>query len=90
MVLGAELAVLGYAVGPGKPLGIAWRTIALCTLGRASYVLAMTAHRHGFKEQQSVWDWVPEGDGMESGAWSVLRQLAISFGKCGRGLGGAG
>ncbi|KAL6785196.1 hypothetical protein ACKKBG_A02840 [Auxenochlorella protothecoides x Auxenochlorella symbiontica] len=81
VVVGTELAILAYAVGPGKPLGIAWRTVALCTLARASYVLVITARRHGFKEQESVWDWVPEGDGMESGAWSVLRQLAISFGK---------
>lgn len=81
IVVGAELVVLTYRVGPAKSLEVAWKTLVLCVVGRAVYVMYKSLQVKPPTEQQSVWEWVPEDAGMEAGAWSVLRQLALEFGK---------
>ena len=30
----------------------------------------------------SIWDWTPPGDLAETGAWKVLRELAMTLSKC--------
>lgn len=81
VVAGAELAVLGYRAGPARTFDVAWKALILCVVGRAVYVVYKSLQVKALSEQQSVWDWAPEEAGMETGAWSVLRQLAIEFGK---------
>ncbi|KAK2079953.1 hypothetical protein QBZ16_002348 [Prototheca wickerhamii] len=81
VVVGAELAVLGYRAGPARTFDVAWKALILCVVGRAVYVVYKSLQVKALSEQQSVWDWAPEEAGMETGAWSVLRQLAIEFGK---------
>lgn len=33
------------------------------------------------KDKSSIWDWTPPGDLAETGAWKVLRELAMTLSK---------
>ncbi len=34
------------------------------------------------EDKSSIWDWTPPGDLAETGAWKVLRELAMTLSKC--------
>lgn len=51
-------------------------------LPRAQSFRATGLVPHALEELQSIWEWEPTGDDASSGAWHVLRQLAVTANKC--------
>ncbi|KAL4435196.1 hypothetical protein ABPG77_001878 [Micractinium sp. CCAP 211/92] len=83
----AELAALAYFAGVKTPFRVAAGTaLAMGTL--RTWHCLFTSFRatgltpHAMEELQSIWEWEPpKGDAGASGAWHVLRQLAVTANK---------
>ncbi|DBA89266.1 hypothetical protein WJX77_010917 [Trebouxia sp. C0004] len=80
-------AALLWYVGPKQSVPIACKAVFACSLARGLHVLASNGSSQQKPEEEkaedksSLWDWTPPGDLAETGAWKVLRELAMTLSK---------
>lgn len=81
-------AALLWYVGPKQSVPIACKAVLACSVARGLQVLASNGPKQQVLSQEpddggssSIWDWEPPGDLAETGAWKVLRELAMTLTK---------
>lgn len=78
-VVAAELAALVLVVGPRMPTRVAVGTLFACgSLKTAQMLVHSLRHAPVETGLASVWDWEPPAGGDATGAWHILRQLAMT------------